>query len=191
MVRGRENATMTVLDRLVRDWRTVTGVGRRTALFGVAAVLVGVVLAVSSLGVFAASEAVAGGDRYWTLRRLAGVAAATSLPVTLGGVTVLLAVRRAVVASGLGGLVSLVATGWFAAAYPTNWNGGPATATFEVAALYVVGVVVAVAALSGAVLAHRRVAGEDAGGDVERGGAFRETERGEGGFDWVNAPEQE
>jgi len=152
MVGARENATMTVLDRLVRDWRAVTGVGRRTALVGLAAVLVGVALAVTSLGVFAASEAVSGGDRYWTLRRLAGVAAA----------------------------------------YPTNWNGGPATATFEVAALYVAGTVLAVAALSGAVLSHRRAAGEDAdGGEVDRGDAFRETERGEGGFDWVSAPEQE
>jgi hypothetical protein len=191
MVDARETATMTVLDGLARDWRAVTGVGRRTALVGVAAVVVGVALALSALGVFAASEAVAGGDRYWALRRLAGVAAGTGLPVALAGVTVLLAVRRAAVASGLGGLVSLAATGWFAAAYPTNWNGGPTTATFEVTAVYVVGVVLVVAALAGAVLAHRRAAGESADGGVERGGAFHETDRGEGGFDWVSAPEQE
>lgn len=105
---------------------------------GAAAVLVAVILSTTDVG------AGFGWDIY-EARRLAGVVGGVGAPALLIGVVVALpAGRRQRLLVGGGSLICLVAVGLFWIAYPERWYGvTPDHLTFEVAAVYAVGVLVA------------------------------------------------
>lgn len=103
----------------------------------------GITLGAIGFALLAWSEAaVAGSPAFWRLREFAVVAAALGLPVALLGVLVVVTDRPLALVGVAGFGACALDTVAFARAYPDQWNllGAP-DATLEIAAVYLVGVV--------------------------------------------------
>lgn len=95
-------------------------------------------------------------DPYFWRAGTAYGAGMLAVPITLLGIVVLLPVEnKALIASLAGTLITLVAVGGFAYAYPMDWNGYGADYTMEVVAVYALGLTAVVASTGSALIAHQ------------------------------------
>ena len=124
---------------------------------GTSAFVASLVLAVGALGIFLGSAEIAvPGVRPLALRELSFSFAASSLPVFLLSLVVLLPSRRlAAVFATLGVAVSGGAITLFEMAYPAQWSGTPTGLTATVLQVYAAGLFVLVAAVGVAIRARR------------------------------------
>ena len=126
---------------------------------GTSAFVASLVLAVGALGIFLGSAEIAvPGVRPLALRELSFSFAASSLPLFLLSLVVLLPSRRlAAVFATLGVAVSGGAITLFEMAYPAQWSGTPTGLTATVLQVYAAGLFVLVAAVGVAIRARRAV----------------------------------
>ncbi len=139
----------------------------------------GVAMGLIGLGLFVLERVALGGEPLWALRKVAFAVAALGLPALLTGVVVLLPVdRRALLATGVGDAVTLLAVGAFAWIYPYNWNVNVgADHAPLIVSVYAVGLVATIAA-SGAALVSYHVERTAPNAAAETGG---QSDSGAGG----------
>jgi len=115
----------------------------------------GVALGLGGLALFLTERGLFAG-RIWWIREVAFVAGGLGLPGLLLGTVVLLPVdRRALYAAAAGGAVCLGAAGFFAYAYPWQWNVTSGADYSAVGAtVYAVGLVTVVAAAGAALVSY-------------------------------------
>lgn len=147
-----------LVDRADELYRRYLGEPERDldVYLGFALFIGGFALGLVGLVLFGSEQLMAGNGPLWTLRAVAFVFAALSLPVLMLGVTVLLPVdRRASYAAGVGVVVTLIAAAIFLAVYPGQWNVTSGTDyALQGVLVYAAGFVTVVAATGAALVSY-------------------------------------
>lgn len=138
---------------------------------GFALFIGGVALGLLGLALFGGEQLLSSDGPLWSVRSVAFVVAALSLPTLMLGVTVLLPVdRRASYAAGAGVAVTLVAAGFFLTVYPQQWNVTSGTDyALQGVLVYAVGFITVVAATGAALISYHveRTTGGPAPADAD------------------------
>jgi len=125
---------------------------------GFAIFFAGLGLTLTGIGIFFYSATLPPNElSTYSIRQVAAISASIGLPALLFGAVFLLPVdRQRLIIAGVGTGICILATGFFAWAYPYNWNV-PTGADYSAygVGIYTVGIVMVIASTGGALVAHR------------------------------------